>query len=139
MPRSIRESLESQPLSGLVLDRVPVACNRCHLKRSPETDTIPNRNVRRSESDGEVRSISSYAHKREPRSRIRQALETTDVRISERGASRRIGFGVLQAITPLNRASHGLGVAGNFQPNSVTAMTASVRLVTFSALRIAVT
>jgi hypothetical protein len=32
-----------------------------------------------------------------------------------------------------------LEVAGNFQPNSFTAITASVRLVTFSALRIAVT
>src|SRR5262249_143078 len=37
------------------------------------------------------------------------------------------------------QASHSLGVAGNFQPNSFTAITASVRLVTFSALRIAVT
>ena len=36
-------------------------------------------------------------------------------------------------------ASHSLGVAGNFQPISFTAITASVRLVTFSALRIAVT
>ena len=37
------------------------------------------------------------------------------------------------------QASHGLGVAGNFQPISFTAITASVRLVTFSDLRIAVT
>jgi hypothetical protein len=37
------------------------------------------------------------------------------------------------------QASHSLGVAGNFQPISFTAITASVRLVTFSALKIAVT
>ena len=38
-----------------------------------------------------------------------------------------------------DRASYSLEVAGNFQPNSFTAITASVRLVTFSALRITVT
>jgi len=38
-----------------------------------------------------------------------------------------------------DRAAQTLEVAGNFQPNSFTAITASVRLVTFSALRIAVT
>jgi len=38
----------------------------------------------------------------------------------------------------LVRLQHMLGVAGNFQPISFMAITASVRLVTFSALGIAV-
>ena len=38
-----------------------------------------------------------------------------------------------------DHAAQTLEVAGNFQPNSFTAITASVRLVTFSALRISVT
>src|SRR6516164_1908956 len=38
-----------------------------------------------------------------------QALETTYMRTSERGASRRIGFGVIRAITPLKPSISRLG------------------------------
>ena len=42
-------------------------------------------------------------------------------------------------MTEQHAAPHDLGIVGNFQPSSLTAITASVRFVTFSALRIAVT
>ena len=42
-------------------------------------------------------------------------------------------------IGPPHSTAYDLGVGGNFQPSSPTAMTASVRLDTFNALRIAVT
>jgi hypothetical protein len=61
-----------------------------------------------------------------------QASGITYAKNRERGASTRI-------IAVQYKHSHSSGVAGNFQPISFTAITASVRLVTFSALRIAVT
>src|SRR5262249_39946408 len=88
-------------------DRVPVACN--HPKRPP--GPARSRIATYADQNRTANSVL-YLHTLARGNQIAnpsQALETTYGIISKRGVSKRIGLGVLQAITPLKPSISRLG------------------------------